>query len=351
MKNRNLQIYMLAWLVYFIFSMLGFPYMRITVMLFSIPLCMLGGWFYSYKGALVTTSLTIPYHYLLLNFHSDDPSILIEAINPFGIASLLVFSLGAALLKSNDQRYHKLNAELGHIVEKRTADLRTLADYLMNMQFIDRGIITSGLLDEPFKLLTRMDDISSLLYTSLEKQEHPSARNAKIAHQHIYHCMEKLLEFLREANADSTTNATLRENVEKISEKMIRLGGGKLNISMEGSWSPLYKNVTNQLTAIIGEAVANAIRHADPTEIRIAYQRNPQSTTICVENDGRTFPAHLKEGMGLPLMRHRAMSIGGILNIEGGPGQRTRVICRIPHPAAADKKLSQRGDETLNKQA
>jgi len=339
MKCRNLQLYLLAWLAYIVFSMLGFPYMRITVMLFSIPVCMLGGLFYSYKGALVTTALTIPYHYLCLNFHSDDPSILIEAINPFGLASLLAFSLGAALLQSNDKRYHQLNAELEQIVEERTSDLRRLADYLINLEYIDRGIITSGLLHNPVKLLASMHDTSSLLFTSLEKQEHPGVENAKVVHQHIHQCMDNLMEFLKESKSGTAPTDTLRENVENLSDRMMQLGGGRLNITLEGQWDRFDADVSHQLFSIISEAVANAIRHASPAEIRITSRKTPQSTTICVENDGGTFPARLQEGMGLPLMRYRAMSIGGSLKILGGPGQRTRVICTIPRTATAEKSF------------
>jgi len=339
MKNRNLQLYVLAWLAYITFSMLGFPFLRITVMLFSIPLAMLGGWFYSYKGALFTTVLIIPYQYLFLNFLSDDPEILKEALNPFGIVSLLAFSLGTALLQSNDRRYHQLNAELEQIVEERTSDLRRLADYLINLEYIDRGIITSGLLHNPVKLLASMHDTSSLLFTSLEKQEHPGAENAKVVHQHIHQCMDNLTEFLKESKSGSAPDDTLRENVEDLSEKMMQLGGGRLNISLEGQWDRLDADVTHQLFSIISEAVANAIRHASPAEIRITFRKTPHSTTICVENDGGPFPTRLQEGMGLPLMRYRAMSIGGNLKILGGQGQRTRVICTFPQTVTAEKSF------------
>ena len=62
MKNHKLHLYLLAWLIYIGFSLLAFPFLRITVMLFSIPLSMAGGWLYRYKGALVTTAMSIPYH-------------------------------------------------------------------------------------------------------------------------------------------------------------------------------------------------------------------------------------------------------------------------------------------------
>ena len=348
MSTRKLNLYLLAWGAYIAASMLGYPYLRITVMLFSVPLTMLGGWFYSYKGALITTALTIPYHYLLLSVHSDDPAVLIEAINPFGIASLVVFSLGSALLRSIEQRYHKLNTDLEQIVAERTNDLQQLTEYLINMQYIDRSIITSGLLDNPLELLESMQETSSHLCKHLDENQHAEVGHAKIVHKHIQQCMEKLTEFMDEAKAISDPGETLREKTQKLSEKMMHLGREGLSITVEGNWKRLDIEVTHELFHIISEAVANAVRHAKATEIMIACRHDPLSTTICVTNNGETLPDQPQEGMGLPLMRHRARSIGGTLTMKGGTGQRTRVSCSVPHTATADEKAFPGDRQRLN---
>lgn len=348
MSTRKLQLYLLAWGAYIAASMLGYPYLRITVMLFSIPFTMLGGWLYSYKGALITTALTIPYHYLLLNVHSDNPSVLIEAVNPFGIGSLIVFSLCTALFRTLKQRYQKLNNELELIVEERTTDLRQLSDHLIKMQDIDRSIITSGLLDNPLELLESMQDSSSHLCIYLEEKKHPERGNAEIVHNHIQQCIVKLAGLMNESEIVSDSGATLRENVDKLSAKMMNLRGGSLNIALEGKWNHLDQEVTLQLHNIIGEAMANAIRHAHASQITIGFECEPDRVIITIENDGKTFPSQPREGMGLPLMRHRAISIGGTLTIEGGPGQRTRVICTVPHTATADEKAFPRDGQRLN---
>ena len=348
MKNRELHFYILAWMAYITFSMLAFPFLRITVMLYSILLTMLGGWLYQYKGALVTTAATIPYHYLLMNVHSNDPSVIMESFNPFGIASLFLFSLCTAVLSSLRQRYNKLNTELEQIVSARTKDLQQLANHLLEMQFIDRSMITSGLLDNPRELLEDMQKNSSLLCTHLEQEGRPEEKNAKTVHKHIQQCIENLTDFISETADVGDPDATLLEQVGKLSEKMMCLGGGGLNITMDGRCDHLDNEATHQLYSIISEAVANAIRHAAATEIRIQCRQDPLSKTICVENDGQTLPEQYKEGMGLPLMRHRALSIGGSLRIEGGAGQRTRLTCTVPHAATADEKAFPRSGQRLN---
>jgi signal transduction histidine kinase len=348
MNNRRLQLYLLAWGCYITASMLAYPYLRITVMQFSIPLAMLGGWLYSYRGALLTSALTVPYHYLLLTVHSDDPDVIIEALNPFGIGSLLLFSLGTALLQSIQQRYNKLNSELEQIVEERTSDLRKLNDHLINMQYIDRSVITSGLLDSPIQLLDEMLETSSRLCAYLHKSNREELGTAKIVHQQIRHCMRDLSEFLEEAQANTNSGKTLRDKVQKLSENMMRLSGAGLKIALNGDWNRLENKVTHELYNIISEAVTNAVRHAQPGEILIEYRYDSLSSTICVENDGAPFPDHPPEGMGLPLMRHRAMSLGGTLTIEGGAGQRTRITCTVPHTPTDDEKAFPAKSQMIN---
>lgn len=124
--------------------------------------------------------------------------------------------------------------------------------------------------------------------------------------------------------------------------------GRGLNIAMDGGCGHLGKEISHQLYSIISEAVANAIRHAEATEILIQCRQTSPGATVCVENDGKTLPDRYQEGMGIPLMRHRAKSIGATLHLEGGAGQRTRLTCTVPLTAVADEKAFPKDGQRLN---
>lgn len=348
MKHKTLLLYALAWGTYIIFSMMAFPFLRITVMLFSIPLTMLGGWLYRYKGALITTALTIPYHHLLLNAHSTAQSPVSEVLNPFGIGSQLIFSLCAAILISFKQRYHKLNNDLEQIVAERTNDLHQLADHLIKMEDIDRSIITSGLLDDPFKQLELMQETSKLLYDHLNDQGHPETKNAQVIRRYIEQCRNQLTELINEAGTGIKPTETLQKGIKELSDEMVRLARGKLKISLAGAWEMNDRMTALQVYNIVSEAVANAVRHAHAKEITLECQPGHVKSTIIVENDGDPFPSKPREGMGLPLMRYRARSIGGSLTIQGGKNQRTRVICTIPHGGTTTDKAFPQAVQRLN---
>jgi len=134
MWNQNIKKLCIAWLTYIVFSLLFYPVFGVTVMQFSISLAMFGAWLYGYQGAFLIAALTIPYHFIMIALYTNDFNIIIEAANIFGIAAQLSFSLPTALLRATQEKYHKLNGSLEKIVAERTAELRKLADYLIETE-------------------------------------------------------------------------------------------------------------------------------------------------------------------------------------------------------------------------
>ena len=91
-------------------------------------------------------------------------------------------------------------------------------------------------------------------------------------------------------------------------------------------------DVDLQLFRIAQEAVANAIRHAQPTRIAINVSYDERQVALTITDDGRGFDPDAQtsaprdnEHFGLVTMRERAEHVGGGLRIESVPGTGTRV--------------------------
>ena len=98
---------------------------------------------------------------------------------------------------------------------------------------------------------------------------------------------------------------------------------------------PISDNVVAlHLYRIAQEAVANAVKHANPSRIIINLGMHRNLLALSVRNDGGTLPDtfHQATGMGLRLMRYRADAIGGTFHIHGLRGGGTRVLCTLPMP-------------------
>ena len=88
------------------------------------------------------------------------------------------------------------------------------------------------------------------------------------------------------------------------------------------------------LYRIAQEAVNNALRHGKPRQIVMSLSRVRERGQLSIEDDGAGLPEDWQSGRGLGtrIMRHRAVTIGGVLSIEPSPTGGTLVTCSFALP-------------------
>ncbi len=101
--------------------------------------------------------------------------------------------------------------------------------------------------------------------------------------------------------------------------------------------APLFLSAdkNEQIARIVQEAISNAARHAQPQRIDVAVQKQGNTISITVADDGRGFdPANVRhdagQHFGLNIMQARAARIDGQVTVESAPGQGTRVTLTFP---------------------
>jgi PAS domain S-box-containing protein len=97
----------------------------------------------------------------------------------------------------------------------------------------------------------------------------------------------------------------------------------------KGTAYPLPTDVENHLLRIGQEALTNAIKYADASEIRVELVYETARFTLCVQDDGRGFSvgsAPSVGGFGLLGMSERAEQMGAHLSIQSQPRQGTEII-------------------------
>jgi signal transduction histidine kinase len=107
----------------------------------------------------------------------------------------------------------------------------------------------------------------------------------------------------------------------------------RLGIKVDADLEPVTMAPAAEVAAlrIAQEGVANAIKHAHATTIRLGMHRRGDLAEITVSDDGRGFvPNGNGQGLGLRLMRERVDELGGSLTIESHEGEGTTVSATLP---------------------
>lgn len=103
----------------------------------------------------------------------------------------------------------------------------------------------------------------------------------------------------------------------------------------EPETSLLTPEVKTQLLRIIQEALTNVRKHARVSQIQVHTALERDHVRVMVSDRGRGFDrqsgqAAAEGHFGLSIMRERAESVGGSLEIISSPGQGTQVVARLP---------------------
>ncbi|MCX5375028.1 sensor histidine kinase [Streptomyces sp. NBC_00091] len=115
--------------------------------------------------------------------------------------------------------------------------------------------------------------------------------------------------------------------------------GPRVRFSVTGAPRALPTPYEVALLRIAQSALANVVRHAGAGRAEITLTFMDSSVTLDVVDDGRGFdPSSAPSGeggFGLPAMRARAESLGGLFTVESDPGQGTAVAVTLPLPVEA----------------
>jgi PAS domain S-box-containing protein len=117
----------------------------------------------------------------------------------------------------------------------------------------------------------------------------------------------------------------------------LRLNAGvSVDLQFDPDIEPLLTpEVRGHVLYLLREAVANVLRHAEASHVRIELSRLDGRAVLKVEDDGRGFDASAtlppsERHRGLHNMAERARLVGGHLVLQSAPGQGTAICLEFP---------------------
>jgi len=158
-------------------------------------------------------------------------------------------------------------------------------------------------------------------------------RQLDLASDLVRHSHEEARRSIATLRPESLESVGLLPALERSARRMVDGGSVEVVVSTRGSARPIPVRTTDALYKIGQEAVANAIRHAQPNSLRILLGYETNEVQLVVEDDGIGFAGGVPSlGFGMQGMRKRAESISGILAIKSSPGDGTKVEVTAPLP-------------------
>ncbi|MEV0393643.1 sensor histidine kinase [Polymorphospora rubra] len=144
--------------------------------------------------------------------------------------------------------------------------------------------------------------------------------------------IQQLSSELRRSVSDRGIEPALRNYLDHHVPPPVRI-----HLTVSDGVDALPPEVGEELYLILCEAVRNAVRHSDPTELRIRLGINGNRIDASVTDDGRGFDQSAAVATsygGLLSMRDRAELLRGTLRLSSVAGHGTTVTVAVPLPGS-----------------
>lgn len=162
------------------------------------------------------------------------------------------------------------------------------------------------------------------------------ARTGALDPQETVLLLQDLTDELRHIGKSQTDdqrglNEVLAELRQRVQHRLAH-GGIQLAWDVDPSLPPLSgKQTAQHLRALLSEAIANVIKQAQATQIRLEAHLHGMGVVIAVTDNGAGFdPDVVDTGRGLPGMQLRAQTMGAALSMQSEPGCGTCIELRLP---------------------
>jgi signal transduction histidine kinase len=158
----------------------------------------------------------------------------------------------------------------------------------------------------------------------------------ELASELVSHSHEEARRSIATLRSETLESEDLLPALERCARSMVGPGPVQVASRLEGDQRTISLRITDTLFRIGQEAIANAIRHADPAVITIRVAYRGDAVSLLVEDNGKGFvPGSNPLGFGIRGMRRRAQSISAAFHLKSAPGEGTQIRVDVPLPPQA----------------
>ncbi len=210
---------------------------------------------------------------------------------------------------------------------------KRLEKEILHVSEQERRRIGQDLHDGLGQMLNAIAFFSETLTEQLDERDEELAERAEFITQKIREADDQARSLGRGLVMVNTDKDGLYGALHRLCANAEELYGVHCWLRRDGQPEIGDPTVGTHLYRIAQEAINNAVRHGEASEIIVTLASGSEYVRLRVKDDGLGFPEKPEEdnrGMGVRTMHYRAHLIGGSLHIQSDPSGGTTVTCSIP---------------------
>jgi len=217
------------------------------------------------------------------------------------------------------------------IAAKDLTERQRLEKQILDISEQEQERIGQDLHDGLCQLLSGIKFKTTLLEQKLHRRAVPEARDAGALERLLNSAIDQARNVARGLHPVDLEARGLTSALEGLASAVSSVYG--ISCVCQGKPSALVHNHVTalHLYRIAQEAINNSIKHSHASKIwlRLSTARNRLCLTVRDNGIGLPVKPKRKPGMGLPLMKYRARTIGASLSVGPGPAGGTFVKCSL----------------------
>jgi nitrate/nitrite-specific signal transduction histidine kinase len=236
-------------------------------------------------------------------------------IGPEEVTLLATIADQVGVAVENARLYEQ--AEQLAVIEERQRLARELHDS------VTQSIYSVNLMAETARRAASVGD--------LDRTRHLLDRCGEMARQALKEMRLLVYELRPAALAQEGLVGALQQRLDTVEGR----AGVKCRLLVEGDSSLLLPSVEMNFYRIAQEALNNALKHAEATEVTVSLQIKAESANLIINDNGKGFdPSVAREqgGIGLKSMQERTAQLAGKFTLESAPNKGATVSVCLPIP-------------------
>jgi len=287
------------------------------------------------RGAYYTNLPPGQYRFRVQAFEMNMPQSVTEAILPIHwrphlyrtpwFAAVCGLTLLAAVLAVHRLRLRQVHARFQAVLGERSRIAREMHD----------------------TVIQGCAGVSALLegIASIDAQEPPSRKELlDCARSQVRATVDEARRAVWNWRQNGATSPEIGLLLGQMAQEMGQTSHIPVEVESAGKPVPLDPEVEHDVLMVTREAVYNAVRHAQASQVRIHVQFDPDALSVKVVDNGRGFdPVQAistpGEHFGLVGMRERTKRLGGLFEVRSTLGKGTQLEFRVPVRSPASLRL------------